>query len=248
MAVLNNGVSIFYNVNKLCKHLTPGFILPSLLNANGRQIWTNSVVCASAKMVPKESLYNRMKEKVYYHAFEKYIFRTKGYLLYRHSCDSLNYIKFMKDHEMPDTFFSWFLVTELHVWMLMVRLMAAGREGVETRHNLVGALWQDTDVRKKQLGNVSNSVVRTHIQEMGYQFNAAIIGYDEGLLGNDHVLAGAVWRRILQMKCENPELVENLVRYIRKSICELDNLPNELFLKSTKVKWPEYPAAEEKVT
>lgn len=66
--------------------------------------------------------------------------------------------------------------------------------------------------------SIIDSAVKTHIREIGYQFNAAIIGYDEGLLGNDCILAGAVWRRILQMECENPEIVENLVRYIRKSV------------------------------
>lgn len=73
MAVLNNGVSLFYNVNKLCKHLTPAFTLPNLLNGNGKQIWTNSAASVPAKVLPKESLYRRMKDKVYYHAFEKYV-------------------------------------------------------------------------------------------------------------------------------------------------------------------------------
>ena len=31
--------------------------------------------------------------------------------------------EFMKAFDMPDTFFSWFLVTELHVWLLGARLM-----------------------------------------------------------------------------------------------------------------------------
>ena len=31
--------------------------------------------------------------------------------------------EFMKAFDMPDTWFSWFLVTELHVWLLGARLM-----------------------------------------------------------------------------------------------------------------------------
>lgn len=53
---------------------------------------------------------------------------------------------------MPDTFYSWFLVTELHVWMVMVRLMAEGEEGKFTRNALVEALWEDTETRSKKLG------------------------------------------------------------------------------------------------
>lgn len=56
---------------------------------------------------------------------------------------------------MPDTFFSWFLVTELHVWMLMVRYMAEGKDGKTVRNNLVEAMWNDVDNRINKLG-VSN--------------------------------------------------------------------------------------------
>ena len=53
---------------------------------------------------------------------------------------------------MPDTFHTWFLVTELHVWMLMVRLMNEGKEGRLIRNGLVNALWDDVEQRSKQLG------------------------------------------------------------------------------------------------
>ena len=53
---------------------------------------------------------------------------------------------------MPDTFYSWFLVTELHVWMLMARLMNEGEKGRLVRNAVVEALWQDVDFRSKQLG------------------------------------------------------------------------------------------------
>ena len=56
---------------------------------------------------------------------------------------------------MSDTFFSWFLITELHVWMLMVRFMAEGRKGELVVRNIVEAMWQDVTVRIGLLG-VSN--------------------------------------------------------------------------------------------
>jgi cytochrome b pre-mRNA-processing protein 3 len=52
---------------------------------------------------------------------------------------------------MPDTFNSWFLVTELHVWMLMVRAMAEGDEGRFVRNNIVEAMWEDVITRVKKL-------------------------------------------------------------------------------------------------
>lgn len=64
---------------------------------------------------------------------------------------------FSADFNMPDTFFSWFLVTELHVWMIMVRYMADENEGKIIRTNAVRAMWDDTNARIEKLG-VSNII------------------------------------------------------------------------------------------
>ena len=61
------------------------------------------------------------------------------------------------DFNMPDTFYSWFLITELHVWMLMVRFMAEGAYGKVVRNNIVDAMWTDVMVRVNKLG-VSNLI------------------------------------------------------------------------------------------
>ena len=75
---------------------------------------------------------------------------------------------------MPDTFYSWFLVTELHVWLLGVihnrsysdksllfnniflqsRLMGEGDEGRIVRNAMVEALWIDCDNRAKVLSYI----------------------------------------------------------------------------------------------
>lgn len=56
------------------------------------------------------------------------------------------------------------------------------------------------------------------IRELSEQFNAAVIGYDEGIQSNDRVLAGALWRRFFHLECNNPEHVESLVIYVRKQV------------------------------
>jgi cytochrome b pre-mRNA-processing protein 3 len=62
------------------------------------------------------------------------------------------------------------------------------------------------------------SVVRAQVHELSQQFQAALIGYDEGLQSDDKVLAGAVWRVFLQRDCKEPENIECLVHYIRKQV------------------------------
>jgi cytochrome b pre-mRNA-processing protein 3 len=53
---------------------------------------------------------------------------------------------------MEDTLFSWFLVTEMHVWMLMLRLMQEGEKGLKLRNSIVLAMWNDVNIRARKLG------------------------------------------------------------------------------------------------
>lgn len=54
--------------------------------------------------------------------------------------------------------------------------------------------------------------------ELSDQLRAALIGYDEGWLSNDMVLASMVWRRIFNKECNDPEKIEIVVKYIRKQV------------------------------
>lgn len=56
---------------------------------------------------------------------------------------------------LPDTFNSWFLITELHLWMMFIRLMKEGAEGSMIRNFIMEALWNDVEYRSKKLGHVS---------------------------------------------------------------------------------------------
>nr|CAD7587624.1 unnamed protein product [Timema genevievae] len=135
--------------------------------------------------------------------------------------------------KLSDTFFSWFLVTELHVWMTLVRVMAEGKDGRFTRNVVVEAMWSDTATRAKKLGvgssyddaskpsplrPVNPAGVKEQIHDLSQQFNAALLSYDEGLLGDDRVLAGAIWRRFFQREVDSPQGIERLVSYIRQQV------------------------------
>ncbi len=91
---------------------------------------------------------------------------------------------------MEDTFLSWFSVVELHLWMVGARIMEEGADGRIVRNSMFKALWEDCDTKSKQLEGALASARKRQIQEIGDQFQAVLISYDEGLLGNDTVLAG----------------------------------------------------------
>lgn len=82
-----------------------------------------------------------------------------GYLLYESVADNINYNEFFDEFALPDTFYSWFVITEIHVWMLMVRCMAEGEDGRVMRNSVVQAMWADVALRAKKLG-VSNYLAK----------------------------------------------------------------------------------------
>ncbi|XP_014470456.1 PREDICTED: ubiquinol-cytochrome-c reductase complex assembly factor 1 [Dinoponera quadriceps] len=178
----------------------------------------------------------RLLKKIGFMDLQKYRYMVLACYAYEHILRQVDYSFFYKHFNMPDTLFSWFLVTELHVWMLMVRYMAEGKDGQFIRNEIVTAMWDDTKARTEKLGVISTNIKGKEIILLSHQFNAAIIGYDEGILSDDKVLAGALWRRFFCFECNDPEHVELLINYVRIQISILDNIPTVEILKKADFK------------
>ncbi|XP_039288560.1 ubiquinol-cytochrome-c reductase complex assembly factor 1 [Nilaparvata lugens] len=159
--------------------------------------------------------------------FKKSSLKRKGYNIYEQIADNIDYKSFFTKYNMPDTFHSWFVVMELHMWMIIVRLMSEEEEGRYLRNCVIEALWEDIREKAGLLGDENTSTAREHMKYLSEEFQAALLGYDEGLLGDDIVLAAALWRRFLSRDCNEPELVEDLVRYVRREVKILDTLTRE---------------------
>ncbi|KAJ8941459.1 hypothetical protein NQ318_016899 [Aromia moschata] len=162
--------------------------------------------------------------------------RASAYLLYEEIADSIDYLAFINNFSLPDTFYSWFVVTELHIWMLSVRAMAE-EDGRHIRNFLVEALWLDVAQRTKKLGAANPAAMRTSISELSEQLQAALIAYDEGLQTDDMVLASALWRRFYQFEGVDLDHLEKLVKYVRKQITLLDSTSSDKLLKEGTVGW-----------
>ncbi|XP_055838207.1 ubiquinol-cytochrome-c reductase complex assembly factor 1 [Episyrphus balteatus] len=183
----------------------------------------------------------RVLKKVGFAHNSKSRLRVCSRILYESVADKINYLNFFEYFNLPNTFNSWFLVTELHVWMILVRAMAegseAGEDGRFLRNSIVEAMWSDVNTRAKKLGAQNPSRTRAQIETMSEQFQAALIGYDEGIMCDDRVLAGAIWRRFFEMKCDDFCKLEALVIYVRQQIHMLDHLSREEFLVKPKIPW-----------
>lgn len=165
--------------------------------------------------------------------------KRSGFDLYENIGEKVSTPEFFEVCELPDTFFSWFLVTELHVWLLMVRLMAEGDEGRYTRNCLVEAMWEDVNMRAKKLGDSSPTARQDQIEDIVSSFQAALFSYDEGLLSDDKTLASALWRRLFSKSCNDPERLECCVQYVRRQAAYLDSLSQRQLMLDCKVEWPQ---------
>nr|KAF6331289.1 ubiquinol-cytochrome c reductase complex assembly factor 1 [Myotis myotis] len=84
---------------------------------------------------------------------------------------------------------------------------------------------------------VNPYILKKNMMVMTNNFYAAILGYDEGILSDDHGLAAALWRTFFNQKCEDPRQLELLVEYVRKQIQYLDSMNGEDLLLTGEVSW-----------
>lgn len=62
------------------------------------------------------------------------------------------------------------------------------------------------------------TIARKQVSELSEQFQAALVGYDEGL-HEDKVLAAAVWRRFYSLSEDaKPEHIAKVVHFIRHQV------------------------------
>lgn len=166
---------------------------------------------------------------------------SAGVLLYENIADGINYGQFFSEFGMKDAFNSWFLVTELHVWMLACRVMQEGsnnnEDGRFLRNCIVETMWSDVQVRSKKLGSDNPSFTRKQVTILSEQFQASLISYDEGLSFDDKALASALWRRFFEAECDDFVKLETLVNYVRRSAQMLDNLDRTQLVTNPKIEW-----------
>ena len=87
----------------------------------------NSVIlCHEEKEKPQlglqgDNLVQRLYNKMFGGGVPLTKLKASGYILLTHCAQRTELLKFFETFDMPDTFYSWFLVTELHVWLLGVR-------------------------------------------------------------------------------------------------------------------------------
>ncbi|XP_075419834.1 ubiquinol-cytochrome c reductase complex assembly factor 1 isoform X4 [Tenrec ecaudatus] len=168
--------------------------------------------------------------------YSKWKIKIAALRMYTSCVEKTDFEEFFLRCQIPDTFNSWFLITLLHVWMCLVRMKQEGRSGKYMCRIIVHFMWEDVEQRGKVMG-VNPYILKKNMVLMTNSFYAAILGYDEGILSDDHGLAAALWRTFFNQKCEDPRHLALLVEYVRKQIQYLDSMNGEDLLLTGEVSW-----------
>ncbi|WBW74960.1 mitochondrial respiratory chain complex III assembly protein Cbp3 [Schizosaccharomyces osmophilus] len=135
--------------------------------------------------------------------------------------------------EVPMTFQSWFQITQLHLWILQTRIRGLQpQEKQALSQALVTRFFEDMEFRiHKDYRINSDRITGMYLKDLFQQQTGAIFGYDQSMLGNDAVLATAIWRNLFAGS-QNVDLsiLAEIVAFVRLNVFELSNTSNEEFM------------------
>uniref|UniRef100_A0A0N4ZJ96 Ubiq_cyt_C_chap domain-containing protein n=1 Tax=Parastrongyloides trichosuri TaxID=131310 RepID=A0A0N4ZJ96_PARTI len=149
--------------------------------------------------------------------------------LYFNCANNFPFIILQEKFGLPDTVASWYKLTLMHVWMILMRLhVTMDMYAYErVRSSLLSAMWHDIDTRLDLISKEVNEKLTTKgdMKKMHGLYIQTLLEYDEGFLKNDTDLAGAIWRNLYTSK-ENidPILLCNAIKYMRGTVAYLNTI------------------------
>ena len=100
--------------------------------------------------------------------------RSAGFIMCTYCTNGTNIRDFIEYFDLPDTYFSWFLVTELHIWMISNRVMSMSNDrGEVIRDAMISALWHDCDSRLKNLAEMSSKDRKFVLNDLSQGFQVS---------------------------------------------------------------------------
>jgi cytochrome b pre-mRNA-processing protein 3 len=137
------------------------------------------------------------------------------------------------DAALPPTFQTWFQITQLHIWMMMVRFRALDKSlGRHYQQQITNHFFNDAEARLRVVYQIRDGrIIQTYMKDLLLQWRGSIVAYDEALCSSDAVLAAALWRNMYGAKADFPlTSLASMSAHVRKQLVKLDNAPDEQVL------------------
>ncbi|KAJ1348800.1 hypothetical protein KIN20_004194 [Parelaphostrongylus tenuis] len=148
--------------------------------------------------------------------------------LYYDCANKYDYEKLCEALGLPDYMSSWYKLTLLHCWMVLMRMHISldGYAYLRLKRSMLSAMWFDVDSRLKIVGAELKQTLTTKsdILNMHGLHLQTFLEYDEGFLANDRLLAAALWRCLYLSRAFDPIHVLSAIVYIRSTLAWLDTI------------------------
>lgn len=131
---------------------------------------------------------------------------------------------------LPPTFQTWFQITQLHLWMIMVRMRALPKNvGQHYQQQMTNHFFNDAEARLRVVYQIRDGrIVQTYMKDLLLQWRGSVAAYDQALVEGDSVLAAALWRNMYgARKDADLSCLDEMVEHIRINLKHLDNISDE---------------------
>lgn len=126
---------------------------------------------------------------------------------------------------LPPTFQTWFQITQLHLWMLMVRMRALPKNvGHHYQQQMTNHFFNDAEARLRVVYQIRDGrIIQTYMKDLLLQWRGSVAAYDQAMTEGDAVLAAALWRNMYGAKTD-ADLVclDKMVEHVRVNLKRLD--------------------------
>lgn len=125
-------------------------------------------------------------------------------------------------YESPNDFHSWFMLSLLHVWLVLVRLRLDGHDGQLLADALFQFFWSDVERRLVALGMTNPLIFSKNLTLYTKFYYGTVVALDECLNASDALLADALWRNVFSLSDDvSPRTLAMLVHYVRRELFRL---------------------------
>ncbi|KAK6060991.1 Ubiquinol-cytochrome C chaperone [Cooperia oncophora] len=158
----------------------------------------------------------------------KNLLDTASAQLYYNCANNYDYEKLCEAFGLPDYMSSWYKLTLMHCWMVLLRVHTSldAPAYLRLQHSMLATMWFDIDSRLKIVGEeIKQSLTsKSDLKSMHGLHLQTFFEYDEGFLANDRLLAAALWRCLYIGRPCDPIHVLRAIAYIRSTMAWLDTL------------------------
>ncbi|KAK5984083.1 Ubiquinol-cytochrome C chaperone, partial [Trichostrongylus colubriformis] len=141
--------------------------------------------------------------------------------LYYNCANNYDYEKLCEAFGLPDYMSSWYKLTLMHCWMVLLRMHSSldAQAYLRLQRSMLATLWFDVDARLKIVGQELKQTLtsKSDLKSMHGLHLQTFMEYDEGFLANDRLLAAALWRCLYVGRTCDPIHVLRAIAYIRST-------------------------------